>query len=37
VLDAALVGDTSPKRTHTDTVPNEYIAAQAPTPRAYAQ
>ncbi|MBQ8276577.1 MAG: endopeptidase La [Clostridia bacterium] len=37
VLDAALVGEVSPKRPHTDTVPNEYIAAQAPTPRAYAQ
>ncbi len=37
VLDAALVGDTPVDRPRTETVPNEYIAAQAPAPRAYAQ
>lgn len=37
VLDAALVGGSSPEHAHTDTVPTEYIAAQAPAPRAYAQ
>ena len=37
VLDAALASKVSPKCPHTDTVPNEYIAAEAPTPRAYVQ
>ena len=37
VLDAALVEKATADRPHADSVPSEYIAAQAPTPRAYAQ